>query len=239
MKSILRKIWAAYGIVLFFVLWIILFPFYLIAFFVFPKMGKRFIIWFSHHIYTRLFFSLTLIKIKVSGREWLKKRQQYIIVSNHSSTIDFMANAYAFPGVYQFLAKKELLKIPIFGLIVRRLCVIVDRSNNTSRRKSIEYLKKMLAEGYSIFIYPEGTRNLTDDPLLPFQNGAFKIAIETGTPIAVQTILNAPSICKNDLSPGILRIAWSKPIETKGMEQKDMRELRETVRNQMLGHLNH
>ena len=117
--NLLRKIWAIYGIAVFFLLWIVLMPLYLLAFLLFPKSWTKYIIWFSHHVYTRIFFTLTLIRFEIEGLEHLDPKQTYVIVSNHLTTLDFMINARAYPGVYKFLAKKELVKVPVFGFIVK------------------------------------------------------------------------------------------------------------------------
>lgn len=235
--SILRNIWAIYGILIFFALWVVLFPFYFIAFLIFPTKGIRHIIWFSHHIYTRVFFTLVLIRIKVEGRKLLSRKENYIIISNHRSSIDFMINANAFPGVYKFLAKSELVKVPLFGMLVKRLCVLVDRKNSSSRLKSIENLKETLMEGYSVFIYPEGTRNRTENLLGNFHKGAFRIAIETQTPLAIQTIVGIENVSAKaasvDLCPGNVKVIWSEPIPTKGLTQKDIPDLVKQVRKRM------
>lgn len=231
-----RKIWAIYSMTVFFLMWIVLMPLYLIAFFTFPRSWTRQIIWFSHHIYTRVFFGLTLIVAKVKGRKQLSRKKSYIIISNHRSSVDFMLNAMAFPGVYKFLAKKELSKVPIFGIIVKKLCVLVDRNDPESRRKSINYLKNTLKEGYSVFLYPEGTRNKTDKLLGNFHKGAFRIAIETGTPIAIQTLTKMENISGKsnlDLCPGTIEIIWSKPIETKDMQMSDLSKLVKDIRREM------
>lgn len=235
-----RKIWAIYGFFIFFLIWLVLMPLILLAFFILPKSGHRHLIWFFHHVYTRLYFLLTFTWVNIKGRRLLNRNQSYIIVSNHVSHIDFMLNAMAFPKAYKYLAKKELAQVPIFGFVVRQLCVLVDRGNAESRRKSIQFLQKTLQEGYSIFLYPEGTRNQTDDLLQPFQKGAFKLAIQTGTPIAVQTIVGIERISGKgayNLCPGVVEVVWSKPIETKGLEVKDLAVLIEKVRNLMLENL--
>ncbi|HFA48258.1 MAG TPA: 1-acyl-sn-glycerol-3-phosphate acyltransferase [Bacteroidetes bacterium] len=231
--NIFRKIWAIYGITVFFILWTILMPFYLIAFLLFPKSWTKAIIWFSHHIYTRLFFTLILVRIKIEGLEYLDKKKTYIIVSNHLTALDFMVNARAYPGVYKYLAKIDLVKIPVFGFIVKKLCVLVDRKSRESRVKSIAYLRQTLKDGYSVFLYPEGTRNETDAPLLPFHKGAFSTAIESGCPVAVQTIVKIKHVSGKasglDLFPGTIKVVWSKPISTEGMTNKDVLKLKEKV----------
>ena len=235
-----RKIWAVYGFSMFFLLWILFFPFLYLAFLILPKSRHRQIIWFLHHVYTRIFFLLTLIFVNVRGEKKLDRDQGYIIVSNHVSPIDFMANALAFPRAYKYLAKIELSKVPVFGFIVKRLCVLVDRRNPESRRSSITYLQKTLAEGYSIFLYPEGTRNKSEELLQSFQKGAFRLAIQTQTPIAIQTITKVRNVSGKgnfNLSPGVLTIIWSDPIPTAGLELKDLPLLIEKTRQIMEHHL--
>ena len=234
-----RKIWAVYGLLVFFILWVAFFPFYYLAFLLFPRPWRKHIIWFSHQVYTRIYFGLTLVRFEIVNKRYVGSSNTYIIVSNHRSALDFMINARAYPGVYKFLAKKELVKVPVFGFIVRKLCVLVDRSSRASRSASMRFLRKTLEEGYSVFIYPEGTRNTTPDPLIPFHRGAFKIAIESGRPIAVQTIIgvgnvNGPGL---DLSPGKVKVVWNPPISVEGMELKDVPKLMEKVRATMLENL--
>jgi 1-acyl-sn-glycerol-3-phosphate acyltransferase len=239
--NFLRKLWAIYGILVFFLLWLVLFPLYYICFLVFPRPWVRYIIWFSHHIYTRLYFGLTLVRFQIEGLEKLDLKQPYIIVSNHLTALDFMINARAYPSVYKFLAKKELVKVPVFGFIVRKLCVLVDRSSASSRSSSMKYLHRTLEEGYSVFIYPEGTRNRSNEPLLPFHKGAFRIAIESQKPIAIQTLIGVKKISGQahglDLWPGKVLIRWSEPIETAGLTMSDVDALSERVRAVILKNL--
>ncbi len=234
--NILRKIWAVYGIIVFFLLWIILMPLFLIAFLLFPDSWTKYIIWFSHQVYTRLFFTLTLIRFEIIGKENLDPKQTYVIVSNHLTTLDFMINARAFPGVYKYLAKKELTKVPIFGFIVKKLCVLVDRRDRASRSKSMSDMLQALDNGYSVFLYQlnaEGTRNRSQDPLLPFHKGAFLMAIESGHPIAVQTLVQVKHIsglaAGLDYWPGKVKVVWSKPISVEGLTKNDVKILSDRV----------
>ncbi|MBC7776088.1 MAG: 1-acyl-sn-glycerol-3-phosphate acyltransferase [Phycisphaerae bacterium] len=197
-------------------------------------------IYYLHHIFTPLFLTLVGVRLKVEGSEHLDPKQSYVIVGNHSSALDFIINGHAFPGVFRFLAKQELLKIPVFGFIVKKMCLVVDRSSAMSRARSVVALKQQLAEGWSIFIYPEGSRNDSDQPLAPFFDGAFRIAIQTGAPVAVQTIVNIRHITANGagLRPGIVRIVWDEPIPTKGLGTADIEPLKEkaeSVMKQRLG----
>jgi 1-acyl-sn-glycerol-3-phosphate acyltransferase len=166
-----------------------------------------------------------------------------VIVANHRSSIDFIVNAVAFPGIFRFLAKQELMKIPIFGWVVKKMCLTVDRSSAMSRARSVVEIKKQLARGWSVLIYPEGGRNRTESPLAPFYDGAFRIAIQTGAPIAIQTVQNVEAVSASvksvDLCPGTLYIAWDEPIETAQLTAEDIPALKEAVRNRMNVHLQH
>jgi 1-acyl-sn-glycerol-3-phosphate acyltransferase len=174
--------------------------------------------------------------MKVEGRKKLLRSQSYVIVGNHRSSLDFIVNAHAYPGVFRFLAKQELKKIPVFGFIVGKMCLIVDRSSAMSRARSVVALKQQLAEGWSIFIYPEGSRNRTPEALAPFYDGAFRIAIQTGAPLAVQTLVNMQEITGahgDGLQPGVVRVVWEDPIVTANLTANDIPMLREKVENMM------
>ena len=188
---------------------------------------------YLHHAFTPFFLRMVGIRMKVEGRKKLSRMQSYVIVGNHRSSLDFIVNAHAYPGVFRFLAKQELQKIPVFGLIVRKMCLIVDRSSAISRARSVVALKQQLADGWSIFIYPEGSRNRsTEEALAPFFDGAFRIAIQTGAPLAVQTIVNIQEVTGADgagLQPGVVSVVWEEPIITEGLSATDIPMLREKV----------
>jgi 1-acyl-sn-glycerol-3-phosphate acyltransferase len=81
------------------------------------------------------------------------------------------------------LGKAEMANIPVFGFIYRKAAVLVNRESDAGRVKSVNELKKVLSKNISVVIAPEGTFNMTHKPLKEFYNGAFKIAVETNTPI--------------------------------------------------------
>ena len=113
----------------------------------------------------------------------------------------------------------------------------MDRASVQSRAKSVLYLKKVLDQGVSVFLYPEGTRNKTNAPLASFQKGAFRLAIQTQRPIAIQTIVNVSDITSTtksfDLRPGVVYVIWDQSIETKGLTLKDVPLLEHKVRSTM------
>jgi 1-acyl-sn-glycerol-3-phosphate acyltransferase len=240
MKKILYQIWAGYAVLLFLLMMFFSLP--IVGLNMLLSPGRRALrrnIWYLHHAFTPVFLALVGIRVRVEGMEHLHKGGSYVIVGNHRSSLDFIVNAHAFPGIFRFLAKQELQKIPVFGWIVRKMCLVVDRSSAMSRARSVVALKQELADGYSIFIYPEGSRNKTEAPLGPFYDGAFRVAIQTKAPLAVQTLVNIRDITANGsgLRPGTVRVVWEPPIETAAMRPEDIPALKTQVEALMCRHL--
>src|SRR6185436_5631575 len=103
-----------------------------------------------------------------------KNGENYIVVCNHNSFMDVPLTTPFIPGPNKTIAKIEMAKIPLFGLIYQRGSVLVDRKNEESRKNSYIKMKDVLQMGMHMCIYPEGTRNKTTAPLQPFHNGAFR-----------------------------------------------------------------
>ncbi len=98
----------------------------------------------------------------------------------------------------------------------------------------------LLQEKISVILFPEGTRNRSQEPLLNFKDGAFRLAIETQLPIAVLTIFNTADFLPADafeMKPGTVCAIWDEPIETKGLTMEDVPALKEKVRNILSGNI--
>ncbi len=237
----MRKVWFIFGATFFFLTVAIFFPFYLLFFLVLGKRAVRPLIWCSHKVVSRIVLGLMLIRLRVHGRELVDNQQNYVLVANHQAMLDILCCAIAAPFLFKFLAKKELTKLPLFGYIVRWFCVVVDRKNAASRKESFENMKAALAQDFSVFIAPEGTRNQTDAPLQKFYDGAFRLAIETQKPLLVLTLVNPKDLNdprkKMDLSSGVVDCYFDVAIETVGMGLEDVPKVEEQVRQLMLKHL--
>jgi len=135
------------------------------------------------------------------------------------------------------LGKVEMAKIPIFGFIYRNAIVTVDRSNAENRAKSVLLLKSILRKGISILVFPEGTFNMTHQPLKEFYDGAFRIAIETQTPIKPVVLLNAYDRMNYNsifsLNPGKSWSVYLREVPVEGLTVKDVAMLKEKVFDMM------
>lgn len=173
-------------------------------------------------IWSWVFSMLTFIRYEFYGRENFRKGQAYIYVSNHTSFLDLPGLAMFIPGEFRPLAKKELLKIPVFGLIARGATVIVDRSSGESRKRSLDKLKKILAEGISILLFAEGTQNRSKEILQPFKDGAFRLAIDTQMPVLPMVVIGAGPLMPPgtiNLRPGSIKIIVGQEISTTDMTE--------------------
>lgn len=188
--------------------------------------------YFFLRFWSWVFSKLNAIPYEIVGRENIKKDKSYIYVSNHTSFLDIPGLCLALPGQFRPLAKKELLKIPIFGWIARTAAVIVDRSNHDSRVKSLEKLTRILSKGICILIFPEGTQNRSGETLQPFKDGAFRIALETKQPILPIMIEGAGKLMppgKFEVYPGKIKITIGQEIQTDSYTAKDIGQLKLVV----------
>lgn len=145
-------------------------------------------------VWMGLYLFLSGCRFKVTGKEVFQNIPNAVVVCNHNSLIDIPVSFPFLPRANKTIAKKSFSKIPIFGLIYTFGTVLVDRRDEKSRRQSIDDMKEVLSTGLDMLIYPEGTRNRTNEPLKSFHNGAFKLAIDTNKPIVPVVLLNTKKI---------------------------------------------
>lgn len=238
---VLKVIYAILAAVLYVTLLIFGVPVYFIIFSLFP--GKK-----APHaghrvtqVLAKIFYTCLLIRVKTKGKEMIDEKQTYVFIANHLSLLDIPAYALACKNTFRFLAKIELTRIPIMGYVIRNLYLSVDRSSGEARHKSMLNMRRSIEEGISVFICPEGTRNRTEQPLLDFKDGAFRLAIQAQVPLAVLTIIDSQKLLSPlrpvEMAPGTIHAIWDKPIDTTGMTEADLPALKEKTRALMLSHL--
>ncbi len=180
------------------------------------------------------------IRIKLKGKSIRDNTDACIIVSNHGSTIDMMTVPHVLKTKVAPLAKEELKKIPMLGYMFKAVSIFVNRKDAESRKRSIEEMKKHLNQGIFIFMYPEGTRNRTKNPLKDFYDGAFKMAIELQKPIMPLIFLNLRKIAPMGsflMRPGTITAEFLEPIPTLGLTQQDVPSLKEKVFSLMYSYI--
>jgi len=169
--------------------------------------------------WSRLNGYFTPIRVKVSGRENIDKKQSYVIVSNHQSQYDIFV-LYGWLDVdFKWVMKQELRKVPGLGIGCEKIGhIFIDRSNHERALASLNEAKKKIVNGTSVIFFPEGTRS-RDGIMGTFKKGAFKIAIDLGLPVLPITIIGTKDILPSDtidLFPGTAKMIIHKPIDIAG-----------------------
>lgn len=231
----MKYLYASYSAIVFIVLFLVCFPFILL----FGLTGQRWLIWWIVRIWSITWFTLIGMRTKIiyKNPHVFKSNDGHIIVANHQSYLDVPLIFRAIPVMCRTLAKSELAKIPLFGYLYRQMTVLVDRSNPVSKRKSIMDLKKSIKRGENIFVFPEGTFNETQQTMIPFYDGAFKIAIESQTNIIPVLFLDTADRFNYkgfwNWSPGKNRVIILEEINVQNYEPKDVKILKHHVFNIM------
>lgn len=155
--------------------------------------------------------------IKLTDKK-IDKNRQYVFISNHTSLMDVMLPCLLMPNhPLCYVGKKELVKIPIFGTIYKRICVMVDRNSAKSRADVYRRCAERMKEGQSIVIFPEG--GVPDDTTIlldSFKDGAFILSSKHVVPIVVFTFVGLKEMFPFDNSkghPGKVRVYFSDILE--------------------------
>jgi len=123
------------------------------------------------------------MRVRVHGASQLDPAGTYVYMANHQSHVDIVALILALPRVPGFLAKKELRRVPIFGAAMEVAGhVFVDRNTHARAVEAIEEAARVVREGASIVVFPEGTRH-TREAVSLFKKGGFHLALAAGVPI--------------------------------------------------------
>lgn len=235
MKLLLKPfqvIYCIYALLCFVAIMLLLFPFVITASF-FGRIKGGNAIYRLCMLWGDLWFFLVAIFHRNIYESDEGKNAQYIYVANHISYLDAAIIVKTLRKPIRPLGKQEMAKIPVFGYIYKNTIVTVDRTDAERRAKSVRQLKAVLRRGISIFIFPEGTFNLTNQALKEFYDGAFRIAIETQTPIRPVLFLDSYDRLHYgsifSLNPGRSRSLFLDPIPVNGYTMNDVPKLKQQV----------
>ena len=173
-----------------------------------------------------------LWRFRRSGVEIADPRRPYVVVSNHESFADILLISHL-PWEMKWLSKAELFRIPIMGWMMWLVGDIpVWRGFSPSAVEAINRCRAVLRKRVSVMIFPEGTRSRTAD-LLPFKDGAFRLAIEAGVPILPLALSGTrTALPKHDWRFGrsVAEVRVLEPVETAGLTPADVPALKARVR---------
>ena len=157
----------------------------------------------------------------------------YIIAANHTSQLDIVTLTVKIPLQFNFMAKIELARIPVFGIFFRTIDISVDRKNALAAARAYQRAVNQLRGGKSIVLFPEGTIHSHTPKLGRFKEGAFRMAIEAQADILPVTIIGnwkvLPDKGKFHFMPGRVIQYVHKPVPTRGMTLEDIEPLKQKI----------
>jgi len=176
-------------------------------------------------------------KTEVHGLEKLDANQPYIYMANHQSNFDILAISAIIPGTTRYIAKKELFKVPFFGLGMQLAGIIkIDRGNKEEAKNSISQAIQRIKKGVSVIIFPEGTRS-KDGKIQPIKKGGIVLAIDGHIPIVPIVISGSFHIMDKSslkLRSGKIKFDILEPIHTDTFTYDDRNKLTELIHEKFI-----
>lgn len=217
MKRLTIFVFSIYGFLIFVLLMFLLLPLFIIAL-IMPQPGGGNAVYKLAYLWAWLLFLFTGIRYRPVYKFIPDRSRSYVFVTNHISYLDIPMMILATKGfAVRILAKSEMGRVPIFGFIYNKGAITVKRNDAEDRKESVERLVDALSGGISILICPEGTFNMTKEPLKFFFDGAFRIAADLRCPVLpvifpdTYNRMNYRSVFT--LTPGRCRAVFLPPIE--------------------------
>ncbi|MEW6077100.1 MAG: lysophospholipid acyltransferase family protein [Thermodesulfobacteriota bacterium] len=184
--------------------------------------------------WARLNLLFSGVNVRLLNRAAIQPGQSYILMSNHQSHYDVLALIGFMPLQLRWVIKKELRKIPIFGLGCERMGqIFIDRGNPEKAYKSLEAAGEKIRNGASVVFFPEGTRS-PDGKLLPFKKGGFAIAFAAGVPILPVTVRGSRTVLPKGtarIRPGTIELVVHNPVPLDGYSPENRDDLMQRVKS--------
>jgi 1-acyl-sn-glycerol-3-phosphate acyltransferase len=226
-KEIVGRIWALWAMISFILTFLIFYIPSMITWLIPDRKGQSIFIGIAR-LWMNIWLRLVGCPVTVQGKEHFKPGQTYIVTCNHNSLMDVPLSSPYIHGANKTIAKSSFAKIPLFGFYYMKGSVLVNRKSETSRRKSFIKMKSVLQKGIHMCIYPEGSRNRTNEPMKKFHDGAFKLAVNNGNAIIPALIFNTKKALPMNkaffLWPHRLQLHFLEAIPSTGLTAEQLKE---------------
>ena len=187
----------------------------------------------------KMIIKLAGIELTVIGEENISEGP-VLYIGNHRSFFDIVITYARCKNLTGYIAKKEMLSIPLLRTWMKRLyCLFLDRENPKEGLKTILQAIDYIKHGISICIFPEGTRTPGDE-MLEFKEGSFKIAEKSGCLIIPVAITNTENVFENHIpfiKASTVVIEFGDPIDLKAMPKEERRHIGSQVQGIISGML--
>ncbi len=179
-------------------------------------------------LWMNVWLRMVFCSVRVKGKTNFAPGQTYIVTCNHNSLMDVPLSCPFIPGPNKTIAKSSFAKVPLFGFYYRKGGVMVDRKSEESRRRSYDKMKAVLRKGMHMSVYPEGTRNRSAEPLKRFHDGAFRLSVESGSPIIPAVIFNTRKVLPPEKSfwfrPARIEMHFLAPVSPAGHTTESLKQ---------------
>ena len=172
-------------------------------------------------------------RVAVDGLEHLRSAGPCVVVSNHQSSLDPIAQLRALPVSLRVLAMRELFRIPLFGPAMRTIGMIEVNRESPDFGEIDTDAARDLAAGHWLLAYPEGGIS-PDGAIGEFKDGAFVIAVANQVPIVPAAIHGTRLIWPpghRTIRGGHVRVVAGRPLPTSGLTRDDVARLRDQARD--------
>ncbi len=181
-------------------------------------------------------------RVKVTGAGNVPADRAVLFVSNHQGNFDIPILLGCIDKPKAFIAKIEILKLPLIRTWMKQMnCVFMDRQDMRQSLKVMNEATEYLKQGYSMVIFPEGTRS-KGEAMGEFKAGSLRLAIKAGVPIVPVTIKGSYKLMEENgfaIKPAEVEVVISEPIETKGLTKEQANGLNEEVYSIIAGNAVH
>lgn len=178
------------------------------------------------------------VKVVVDGKEKIPLDTAVLFVGNHSSYYDILCSYVATPTGVGFFAKKEMEKIPCLRHWMEFInCLFLDRKNIKEGLKTMNQGTEYLKQGFSMVIFPEGTRSQDPEPHT-FKEGSLRPAFKANVPVMPIAISGTPDILENNhkytVKPTTVHISFGDPIYPDQLGRLEKKHLGATIREEII-----
>jgi 1-acyl-sn-glycerol-3-phosphate acyltransferase len=167
-------------------------------------------------------------KVTVSGLENIPVQNNICFISNHQGVFDIPLIVGYIPKAIGFIAKKELVFIPVIGLWIKVIhCIFIDRSNKRKSVQTIQQGVKNIATGHPMVIFPEGTRSQSNK-MGEFKSGSLKLALRSNALVIPLTIDGSYKIREENngiITPASVNLTVHPVIDISVLNEEEKKNL--------------
>lgn len=197
-------------------------------------------IWWARRIWAPMLLWSGGGTLEVIGREHVDPKRPTLYIANHQSAADIPMMFMAIPVNLRFVAKKQLIWVPILGFYIWIAgYILVDRGNRAKAIASLERAAQKIRRGINLIMFAEGTRS-PDGRILPFKKGPFALALKSGVAVCPVTIEGTGRMMPKGrwhITPCVIKVKIGAPIDTSKYgddREKLIRDVRQVIVQQSL-----